>query len=355
MPTEPAPPVAPQADPSGSIRISESVNRHGIRRPFRKDSLHTRTVEELDADPDLAGGVKWLVEDMIPSAALTVLYGIGKGGKTTLLSHVAAAVVSGTTILERDTLAGPVLWVDLEQQIALTRDCLKGAGAIDCTHKVHVYNGPAPILAAIEQATTQNGAVLVVIDSLSKLLGLRDENDAAEVTRGITPLLELCRSTGAAVVAIHHDRKREGVGGRNMRGSSAFLAAVDVAISLKVDGSDKEGRRTLDFVSRYSPPNGTSLSIRLTDSGYEVQGDRQAVRLEELVRALGEYERTAEDIAARLNLTRPGILPVLTKAVSGGRLARMGTGRKGDPYRFRVVGKAEAVVVPEVSSGLQHV
>jgi molybdopterin-guanine dinucleotide biosynthesis protein len=304
--------------------------------------LPTRTVEELAADPNLEGGIKWLIDDLIPMEALTVVCGIGKAGKTTLLTRIAAAVIGDDTFIERSVVGGPVLWIDLEQQISLTLDGLTSAGAINGKHQVHVYAGATASVSKIKASVLETGAKLVVIDSLSKLFLFRDENDASEVTKALVPLIDLCRTTGAAVVAIHHERKREGSNGKSIRGSGAILAALDVAIMVRPEGGEKENRRSLEFISRYPAIHGRSLSVRLTDNGYEALGDRQSVRQDEILKAIAESVLTAEEIGGLLGVTRQALLPSLTRAVTAGSLTRTGTGRKGSPHRFQQAARGSA-------------
>jgi RecA-family ATPase len=140
------------------------------------------------ADPNLPNNVEWLVEGLVPRGGLTVVYGIGKGGKTTLLSHLAAAIVGGQEFLSRSVKEGPVLWLDLEQHVTLTRRKLDEAGAAGRPNPLHIYNGPAPRPEDVAGELTRRSAVAVVIDSLSKFLCLKDENDAAEVTARLGPL-----------------------------------------------------------------------------------------------------------------------------------------------------------------------
>src|SRR4051812_8109944 len=88
----------------------ESVELVGDGRAFRKKgALLVRTVEELRVSLANGGVTSWLLEDLIPMNALTLLSGIGKGGKTTLLAHLASRVVAGQPFLARETRSGPVL------------------------------------------------------------------------------------------------------------------------------------------------------------------------------------------------------------------------------------------------------
>jgi hypothetical protein len=274
-------------------------------------------------------------------SSFSLLSGIGKGGKTTLLAHLAASVVSGRPFLARETRAGPVLWVDLEQHVGLTADKLTQVGAVDQPHRVHVANELEVRLDQVEEAAERCGAVLIVIDSLSRLLRFRDENDASEVTRKLGDLLTIPRRTGAALVAIHHDRKREGSNGRSVRGSSAILAACDVSISLKLPAGASDTRRTLDIVSRYEAARG-SLTVSLGAGGYSVDPEQAVVRAVQVLEAIASDNLSADELGERLQVSRVAAAQKLRELHEQGRLIRSGSGKKGSPFRFGAAPKAES-------------
>jgi hypothetical protein len=339
MSTRPAPADRPfQPSFSRSTRVSplEGDSTRNLRNPRGArgctiQPLVTYTVDELEADPNLADGVQWVVDGFIPQGGLTILYGIGKGGKTTFLSHLAAAVVSGQPFIDRDVRRGPVLWVDLEQHLSLTKETLVNAGARG--REVHVYNGIAPDLRALEEKIREVGATLVVIDSLSKLLQLRDDNDASQVNNALTPLLQMIRETNAATVAIHHDRKREGDAGRGMRGSSVFLATLDVCIALKREGGTDSTQRRLDVTGRYPGAGGTFV-VELTPDGYKAVGEKLSVPGADALEKLGYDALTVDEWAQRLQVSRQAVNKKAEQLLKRERITRTGTGKKGDPFRF---------------------
>lgn len=227
-----------------------------------------------------------------------------------------------------------MLWIDLEQHVSLTKEKFVEASGAETKFPIHVYTGVPPTVDAIERKAKEIGAVLVVIDSLSRQLQLHDENDASQANRALSPLLDLTRTTGAALVTIHHERKREGVGGRSMRGSSAFLAALDVGIALKVEGDGTDNRRRLELVGRYPGAN-TSVVVSLGESGYTVLGDPQTVTQDKAVEALGLECLSAEEWAARLKVNRTAVQTRIPKLLRTGLVFRTGSGKKGDAYKYR--------------------
>jgi predicted ATP-dependent serine protease len=359
MSTRPAPTDRPfQPSFSRSTRVSplEGDSTRNLRNPRGAQGctiqpLVTYTVDELEADPNLADGVQWVVDGLIPQGGLTILYGIGKGGKTTFLSHLAAAVVLGQPFIDRDVRQGPVLWVDLEQHLSLTKETLVNAGARG--REVHVYNGIAPDLRALEAKIREVRATLVVIDSLSKLLQLRDENDASQVNNALTPLLQMIRETNVATVAIHHDRKREGDAGRGMRGSTVFLATLDVCIGLKREGGTDSTQRRLEVNGRYPGAGGTFI-VELTAEGYKAVGEKQSVLGADALEKLGTDSLTADEWALRLGVSRQATQKKAEQLVKEGKVTKTGTGKRGDAFRFSRVPDGATSSAPGEVAALQQ-
>ena len=90
---------------------------------------------------------------------------------------------------------------------------------------------------------------------------VEDENDAAQVEAGISPLLWLARETNVAVWAIHQTRKSGGDYGLDFRGSDALIATVDIAISMqRPKYQDEPGQANGEMID-YHANRGDSKSI----------------------------------------------------------------------------------------------
>ena len=191
--------------------------------------IEARPLTEILEDPDLEQEAEWLVAGYAGRGILTLVSGHPKVGKTTWLAHLASAVAVGKWFLGAPTTQGRVLWLDLEQHPARTAALFRGLGdeGIDVSHT------PRPPSDAIRRYITEHDIGLVVVDSLSKLLGLEDENDAAAVTLALSSWLELCRDTNTGMLAIHHLRKSGGADNLDVRGSSAINAIVDISIAIR--------------------------------------------------------------------------------------------------------------------------
>ena len=77
----------------------------------------------------------WLVEDLIPEAAVTLISGESGSGKSTLTLALAGAVACGTEFLGRATVQHEVLILDRENPSAVQRqrlDRLRIQGRLHC-------------------------------------------------------------------------------------------------------------------------------------------------------------------------------------------------------------------------------
>jgi hypothetical protein len=329
--------VAPPAAADSCIRAAPTeIRLHESLAP-----LPTRTAGDLVADTSLAQGVQWIVPSLLAPGSSTCLYGIGKGGKSTLATYIIASIASGAPCLGESVSPQPVLLLDLEQHVSLTRRKFAELSlAPEALARIHIYNGPTfDDLRRLEATVRATGATVLVIDSLSRLLQLEDENDNAAITtvweRFMTAVV---RPTNVCSLTIHHDRKSGGEHGRGMRGGSAYLAAFDVAIHVKREASDDERdpRRRLDSVSRYDEANRTII-VRREDSGlYSVEGTSSDVRRQQVLDSFAPGEEwTIDELAARLpDMKKRTLIADLETLWKGGKLSREGKGVKGDKYRF---------------------
>jgi len=300
------------------------------------EGLRVRSGEELCADPALAGDVEWLVDGLFPFGGLSIVYGLPKSGKTTLVMNCVAAILRGESFLGRATECCNVLWLDLEQHERLTRRKVEDEGALDGLAQVFAYNGAAPTLADVENTALRLNARFVVVDSLSSLLMLEDENDNAEITRRISAWRDLTHARNFAFIGVHHSRKSEGSFGVGMRGGNAILAISDVAMEVKrlhSESDEDDGRRKLVCVSRYDEANEMIL-VQRVDNEYVVEDGSAKQRAMILLGLLAHNRWDTKRIARQLRARRHTVAGLLRMLMREGKVQRFGSGAKGDPFLF---------------------
>ncbi len=194
---------------------------------------------------------------------------------------------------------------------------------------------------------------VVIVDTLSRVAQIADENDNAKWTAWWDKTLPLVRATNAVWVFVHHDRKSGGQRGEAIRGASAIFANVDIAFSLhRVDGH--KSRRTLRMEgTRYDDAD--DLTIELRDNEYKAIGDARVVEAKEdpqlspVLDILTDEPAEVAEILAKLNEGKDeadqakdtALRHRLDKLAKLGLSERSGRGGQKDPYKYRLLSDSD--------------
>ncbi|MEX5215306.1 MAG: AAA family ATPase [Nitrospiraceae bacterium] len=292
----------------------------------------------LDTDQE-TDAVEWVLDEYLPAGGLALLAGKPKEGKSTLVYELAVKVAKGEYFLNRPTSGRGVLILGLEEHPRDMRLRLRSLGGESLTN-LFVYSGqltPTPdALESIKRFAVAQHIKLILVDTLAAFWGVRDENDAAEVTKAMKPLLGLARETGACVLLIHHARKSEGSYGDEIRGSGALFASVDVAMIMK--RHEVQTQRVLHAVSRY-PETPVELVLELRETGYCALGDPSSLdkqaRQEKIKAALTDTFEGRETISQRAAIPYRDTCRLLDALAARKEIDQTGKGRRGDPFRYR--------------------
>lgn len=214
-------------------------------------------VDELQL---MGNGVTWTVERLLARQRKTSLTGLGKGGKTTLTTHMLRALRHGETFCGRALTPGPVIvvseetpdaWIDRRDRYHLDGGFLR----VQCKPFVAKPSPPDwhAFVLALARQTEATGTALVVLDALPNLWSCDDENDAAVVLEALRPL-DAVTDAGAALLLVMHPTKSDQTEGRAIRGSGAIGGFVDILAELRRYRPDdpKDRRRVLTWYSRLS-------------------------------------------------------------------------------------------------------
>lgn len=312
--------------------------------PPKNGPLHETNFAPLTASDfldrnDEDEAIEWVLDEYLPVGGLALLVAKPKEGKSTLAYELAVKVAKGHPFLNRSTNGGAVLILGLEEHPRDMKLRLRSLGAGD-PRTLYVYAGPLTLspdtVERITRFTMEQHITLILVDSLAVFWTVKDENDAAEVTQAMKPLLRLARDTGACVLLIHHARKSEGSHGDEIRGSGALFAAVDVALIMK--RHEVQTQRVLHAVSRY-PETPTTLVLELRETGYCALGDPASLtkqaQQEKIKAALTDTFETPQTISQRAGIGYRATDRVLKTQAKCGEIEMDGKGRKNSPFRFR--------------------
>ena len=188
----------------------------------------------------------WLVEQLWTSAAVGVIGGSPKSGKSWLALDMAVAIASATPCLGVFPVhtSGPVLLYAAEDSAAALRARLETLAKIRqldfTTLDVRVITADSLRLDRsedqdrLEATVLAHQPVLLLIDPLVRVHAI-DENVAGQVAALLGYLRTLQRKNGVAVALVHHVRKNPSPSqgaGHNLRGSSDLYAWLDSLLSL---------------------------------------------------------------------------------------------------------------------------
>lgn len=310
-------------------------------------TLLFRTAREIaEAVPE---EVPWLCRPFFAFGAITEIDGKAKkGGKTTFIMAAVKAVLTGATFLDEPVPRSPVVFLS-EQNDTSLRESLERAHLLDHPD-LHVaqwaanrgYGWEAAVASARARCVAV-GARMLVVDTLPQWAGIRgeSENQSGPMLRAMEPLQVAAQAEALAVVVLRHDRKAGGEVGDSARGSSAIGGTVDVILQIQRIGGRQQ---SLSALSRFDETP-DSLTVLLREDGtYKALGESEEVRLSglegELLGLLADADPeelpTTAELVVAAGSDRQIVSRVLRRLMSKGRVMRVGDGRKGSPYRWKL-------------------
>jgi len=316
----------------------------------RREVLPYHTPRQIAAET--SEQVDWIVGGYVACQAVTEVDGkVKQAGKTTMLLHLSAAAMDGEPFLGQPTTRCKVIYVT-EQQPGPFRQALQQAALLERDDELHVlYRRDvahipwAVLIKQIAADAVAGGYSVLVIDTIGKLAGIRNENDAGEWATAMAPLQDAAHD-GLAVVLARHDRKSGGEVGESGRGSSQASGDVDIILSLRrPEGNQPKSRRVIESLSRYSETP-EKVVVELTEEGYVLLGDEEAVSLADALRivsaliggSLGGNENgwTLDEVVSDTELPRTNVQRALRELDRRRELTTTGRGVRGDPKRFLI-------------------
>jgi hypothetical protein len=302
----------------------------GKRKPFR-----LQTAAEILATE--AQPIPWVWDLFLPRGGLALLVAFMKVGKSTFIYALAIAVARGISFLRYPTQQGGVLVLALEEHPRDVRRHLEQFG-MRADDPIYVLTGrlqnSPDLLEELQTFIVEHNITLVIIDTLTQFWSVADENSNSEVVREISSILDLARTTDAAVLLVHHERKSGGEEGRGIRGGSALFGLVDQALLLERRHGGDETHRVLRTFGRYfETPR--EVILALEDSEYVNLGtgeDFNAID-KRVFEALSESPRSIATIALELQISYKMVRKALETL--GDRVIRAGLGVKAHPYTYQ--------------------
>lgn len=276
--------------------------------------------------------LKYIVGEFVVEG-LTMIGAKSKGGKTSMMLDIAAAVADGGyTLGDIQCVKGPCLYLSLEQgERSIQRHMTKmfGAQRQEWPHVAIAYQWPRSHqggVAAIEHwIDAHPGARLVVVDTFVRFKKPNTGKDADAYERDyqeLVPLQELANRKGIAIVVLHHCRKTAADDPLDMfLGSQGLNAICDTLLVIRRDPSSLYGRgRDIDEVD-------LALEFNKTTNRWRVLGELEAVkrsdeRKDVLELLFDDKQLTVAEIAAKLERKFNTVKSLLIRMKADGELAQ---------------------------------
>jgi hypothetical protein len=212
------------------ITAAAESHRPAVEKQQRENPLRSHLVSTDDLLERAPDYVEWLVNDILTANELFLLAAPPRGGKTLFSMGLSKAVACGTKFLDRPTMQGPVIYVNLEDADAKIKERVE-AQQWPAGTPVHWLDSfklsQLPDLIEIIEDLQPR---LVVLDTMTRIRSEGVSESSAEIGLVLEPLQECAKRCNTCILLIHHTKKinvDEGdllEAADSIRGSSAIRA-----------------------------------------------------------------------------------------------------------------------------------
>ena len=244
------------------------------RPPLTFGKLRVLSMDDvLDAEPR-----DYLLKGMMSPGEMSVWWGAPKCGKSFLLLHVAYAIAQGRSVFGRRVKKSSVLYVAAEGEAGLASRLRAIRDEFGDAPRFHLIAQPVDLLHSDGNLEDVNRAAqdprinagLIVLDTLSRMMGGGDENGPVDMGGFVANVGTLRQCTKAHVAIIHHGTKSPN--GSTLRGHTSLIGAADLVVEI---AKAEEARRTATIRAAKDDPDGAAMgfSLRGVELGTDQDGD----------------------------------------------------------------------------------
>ena len=312
----------------------------------------------------------WLWHGYLGPGKVTALVSPPKTGKTTLLTHLLAAMAHGGELAGLAVAAGRALVVSEEAEADWDERCRRLGLGPHVQFVCRPFRGARPseaqwaaLVAGIDELHRREPLDLVVLDALAALLPGHAEANAPQLLDCLLPVQALAQR-GVAVWLLHHPAKAKRADGQAARGTGALAGFCDVVLELSPLRRlrNRDRRRRLAGYSRYAEtPRRLVIELSADGSGYQLGSDAEGALLVDEWAEVREVLEGAHEKLTQARLlafwpsegSRPERTTLsrwLVRAARQGLIRRGGKGTKSDPYVYWLAGREE-LLYPGESAG----
>lgn len=222
---------------------AEDLHRLADAAPNWKPAVVTRLPAVWWGDEDKQPPLAWLVKGLLIEGGFSTVYGPPGTSKTFLVLDLALHVAHGRDWFGRRVAEGGVVYVSGEGGSGMRmrmkawrkeKDGEPGKPFVLVPSSVNLFDDEDGVETLIADVKEHAAAMtvplrLVVLDTLSRMIGSGDEDKARDINVVVQRAERMQRELGCHVLVVHHSGKDRD---RGARGSNALLGAVDAAIEI---------------------------------------------------------------------------------------------------------------------------
>jgi RecA-family ATPase len=289
-----------------------------------------------------------LVDDLLLQVGVSMLSAKPKTGKSMLARQLGVSVAEGRDFLNRPTLCGDVLYLQLEGPIGVTQQHLKKLRYTETRGKIHVVyekmppKGELGLARLVKTIKSLPDLRLVIVDPASKLLRLMDSFNPDEVLLGIETLEQVAKDHNLHLMFLTHAKKKSNEHDPfdDSMGSTSFRGGTDTNIVLRKHGKDRIISTEQRWGQELEPTflKGYNEETQSVELGQTVESQAQEQRQTKGKKTVERIEQDILDALDKKSLTQrqlitevPGksvkILEVLSELVVAGRVKQKTDGK----------------------------
>jgi hypothetical protein len=322
----------------GVLQLRELLEEEYLRPPELPGSLAEFVAT---APPE----IPWLMTPIIVRGATTLFSGHAKAGKTTFIIKVMLAMHDGGDILGMPIHQSRVL-VWTENSAMVWRAKIHGVKPEQIDHIFPLPRTDPRFLGKtfdenihiVFEIATKLGCSLIILDTLTGLAAIEEENEASQVSAALIPVSKMAQRHQIACVMVHH----LGRSGQE-RGSTVFLSEPDILVRL--DGEYSE-ERTLRVKNNMliNPPE--DLVFKMAHDGSYAVGvagvtDDNALAILDVLPLTQNGALSLQDIATSMSMTwdkatRDSLALQISNLEKAGKIRRLSQGAGLPALHYRV-------------------
>ena len=206
---------------------------------------------------------------------------------------------------------------------------------------LYIHTGPVPkdVVVQVDAYANQIKPVLIIVDTLIRVVNVKDTNDYAEMSKAMEPFQEIALKNKCHIMLIHHAGKIEREQGDGVLGSTAIFASIETLLFLERRKDQKNYLRTMQRYGESLDPyllefEKKTKSLTLGGNALEMHKKSVEDRIVDFIKK--NPGATQADIYESVEGHRNSLIAALRQLVTVGDVLRGGTGGKGKAYTYRI-------------------